>query len=614
MNVIILKKGDNYRGYHGIIRSYIPSKYEVQIDVGNMQRKLLINKAWVKKYSDDVVKVIKGDYKNAKGKIVNRYEAEIIVNVTAIGKDHKYKKKDVFYTDFLLTNDSYVQVNEILIVDSIMKINGYEMRKDHKIVKMEVDTTLIKKVMPAFELYVTQENIQVPFILKSYVSSSNYKNEDDPEEENRLEELVYQEEQQEQDQESEQESEQEQDQKSEQEQNQESEREQEDDMKVSFADIERSAYESKKLTKDQEEYQMYIRQLGSYLDIVDKYDIFQKAESIMKNIVEPGYIINATQQGESKEIAMETYNELKSMNLKFIIACLVFYDLNRSRSIAYDTFFGNIPKTYFNKNEDMDKIVRNIFLTNDVPRIVNLTDEEMNILGKYVEENNKEELIKYSLRRCDKNLRMILNIGVFDIGNIQLQSVKKMDMEVDKKVSLSSKELSKDQQIKNRMRELKGMIERGLDKDGKYDREMFDLEAIEYLNKDEKELVKKILEFEETLKRLGDPKGKLRRKINMITKAIFVNRYKNQIMNEISKLKVEDTDKRDSLEFAYKNFERADVVLSSMGKDDIIDKKRSVVLSKIYNKFIKQYNDYLVKKWGEQEEDLLTSKMSKMEI
>lgn len=616
LNVIILKKGDEYRGYRGSIRSYVPSKYEVLIDVGNIQRKLLINKLWVKKYTDDVVKVIKGDYKNSKGKILNRYDAEVMVNVTAIGKDYKYKNKDVFYTDFLLTNDSYIQVNEISYVDKDLKISGYEMRKDHKIVKSIIDLSLIKNIMPGFELYITKESgIKIPSILNAYVKDGKYKSEDNIEDENPLEEMVYDnlddlDNEEEKDDDSDREDndfELDEDEKAVDEDGMLSE---ESEMKVSFADVERSAYESKKLTKDQEEYQMYIRQLGPYLEIVDKYDIFQKVETIMKNIVEPGYIINAKEQGESKEVAMESYNELKSMNLRFIIACLVFYDLNKSRSISYDAFFNSIPKTFFNKNESMDKIVRNIFLSNDVPRIVNLTEDEISMLSKYVDENNKEELIKYSLRRCDKNLRMLLNIGIFEIGNIQLESVKrveKVDMDVDKGVS-------KDQKYKNRIKELKNMIERGLDKDDKYKKELFDLEMSEYLSQDESILVKKITEFEKTLKKLGDPTGKLQRKIEMVTKAIFVNRYKKQIMNEISKLKVEETDKRDSLEFAYNNFERAEVVLSSMSDDNIIDKKRSNVLSKIYNKFVKQYSDYLVKKREESEKDVLISKMSKMGI
>ena len=393
----------------------------------------------------------------------------------------------------------------------------------------------------------------------------------------------------------------------------------EKEMKVSYKDKERSEYMTEKLTKDQMEYQKYIgqldiKQLGSYLENVNKYDIFQKAEAIMKNIVEPGYIINAKGQGESKEVAMQTYNELKSMNLKFIIACLVFYDLNKSRNMSYDAFFNSIPKTFFNKNETMDTIVRNIFLSNNVPRFVNLTEEEIKMLGKYVDENKKEELIRYSLRRCDVNLRMVLNIGIYEAGNIELQSVKRVknvDMDIDRTIS-------KERQNKNRMKELRAMIEKRLDNDGKYSKELFDLEVIENLSYDETTLVEKIGGFEKTLKKLGDPTGKLKRKIDMIRKAIFIIKYKNKIMKDIDNLTGKETGKRDILNFVYDNIERAETVLSSMNDDD----KRKSALSQVYNKLLNQYNEYLVKKKGESENlvkkkdesDVLISEMSKMKI
>ena len=597
-NVIILKKGDPYRGYSGIIRSYVPSKYDVLINDGNIQRKLLINKSWVKKYSDDVVKVIKGDYKNLKGRISNRYDAEVMVNVIAIGKDYKYKKKDVFYTDFLLTNDSYLQVDRISYINNIIRIDGYEMSKD-TIVQTTIDSSLIKSVIPGFQLYITREiNVTIPPILKSYVSEGTY---EEPEEENHIEEKVYEEE-------SENDDiglDDDEDDKDEEQGNYadlvlEDDETEEKELKVSYKDKERSEYMTEKLTEDQREYEMYIIRLGGYIEIVDKYDIFQKAEAIMKNIVKPGYIINAGMQNESNEVAMETYNELKSMNLKFIIACLVFYDLNKSRNMSYDAFFNSIPKTFFNKNETMDTIVRNIFLSNNVPRFVNLTEEEIKILNELVRTNNRGGVIRYSLRRCDVNLRMVLNIGIYEAGNIELQSVKRVknvDMDIDRTIS-------NEQQNKNRMKELRVMIERGIDNDGKYSKELFDLEVIEYSTQDEKTLVEKIGGFEKTLKKWGDPTGKLKRTIDMIRKAIYIIKSKKVIMKDINN---STGKKKDILKFVHDNIERAETVLSSMNDDD----ERKSALSKCYKQFLEQYNALVKKK---DESDVLISEMSKMKI
>ena len=592
-NVIILKKGDPYRGYSGIIRSYVPSKYDVLINDGNIQRKLLINKSWVKKYSDDVVKVIKGDYKNLKGRISNRYDAEVMVNVIAIGKDYKYKKKDVFYTDFLLTNNSYLQVDRISYINNIIRIDGYEMSKD-TIVQTTIDSSLIKSVIPGFQLYITREiNVTIPPILKSYVSEGTY---EEPEEENHIEEKVYEEE-------SENDDiglDDDEDDKDEEQGNYadlvlEDDETEEKELKVSYKDEERSEYMTERLTEHQREYEMYIIRLGGYIEIVDKYDIFQKAEAIMKDIVKPGYIINACLQKKKKEVAMQTYNQLRSMNLKFIIACLVFYDLNKSRNISYDAFFNSIPETFF--NETMDTIVKNIFLLNNVPRFMDITEEGIRMLKRT---NNRGELIKYSLRRCDVNLRMVLNIGIYEAGNIELQSVKRVknvDMDIDRTIS-------NEQQNKNRMKELRVMIERGIDNDGKYSKELFDLEVIEYSTQDEKTLVEKIGGFEKTLKKWGDPTGKLKRTIDMIRKAIYIIKSKKVIMKDINN---STGKKKDILKFVHDNIERAETVLSSMNDDD--ERKRA--LSKCYKQFLEQYNALVKKK---DESDVLISEMSKMKI
>jgi hypothetical protein len=634
-NVIIVKKSDNYRGYHGIVRSYIPSKYDVEILVNNVPRRLLINKTWVKKYSDEQVKVIKGDYRNVIGKIINRYDAEVMVNLTAIGKDHKYKKKDVFYTDLLLANNSYVQVSSVEYIGKELKITGYEMRNDIKlIVKSVIDNSLIKKIMPGFEMYVTQEMKEASELsaFRQYMSTGVYRSDEDPDDKNYLEEMVYTGEDKEENGKDEND-EDEEDDEIDGEQKENMLEASEDDMKVSFADIERSAYGMygmSQMTREQEEYQTYIRQLGPYLDLVDKFDIFQKVDAIMKNIVEPGYMINAMQQGESKEVAMETYNELRSMNLKFIIACLVFYDLNSVRNISYSSFFNNLPKTYFNVNEDMDKILRNIFLADDVPRFKVLTNDEMNSIRKWVETDDKKSLIEFSLKRCDLNLRSILNVGIMSEDMIESKSVKRIDGERGERVE-KKKEMSKEQMVKNRIRDLKINIEK-MDKMGKryqsvrYERELFDLEMREFLNLSEKELIKKIEEFEVTSQRLGDPKGKLLRKINMLRKAVFAIRYKSHIQKGLSKAGIEnDIKKQDGYRFAYDNFEDAESVLGLNYEYDKFDDEEKIIkekgyddkkkgLFKIYVKFIKQYNEYLDKKKKEQEQDLLISKMGKLKV
>uniref|UniRef100_A0A6C0DW83 Uncharacterized protein n=1 Tax=viral metagenome TaxID=1070528 RepID=A0A6C0DW83_9ZZZZ len=595
-NVTILKRNDPYKGNMGIVTSYIPSKYKVEIDVKNAKRELLINKTWVRKYADDVVKVTKGDYTNSRGRIINRYDAEVIVNITTTGKNYTYKQTEVFFKDLLLTNNDYMQIKEIYL-DRGIRISGYEMR-NNRIVDSTIDGSSILKVMPGLELYTTLTT-NIPDILKPFV-----KNIEDQGEEVQLEEVIY-------------------DNFDEEEENvndndneNENEREitnyadlgldddgtDEDQVTVSYADVERSSYMTRELTDDEREYERYIRQLGFLvIDDVNKYDIFDKAASIMKNIVKPGYEINATNEGET---AVEKYNRLKSMNLKFIIACLVFYDLNKTRHISYNNFFRSIPEGYFNMNENINTIMENIFLMRNVPRLIELTEEQQETIRDLYRRRDNGGLIQYSLHRCDENLRMILNITISNIENIQLQSVKKSEkMDIDKDVS-------QDRRNKNRMNELKSMIERGLDNDGEYERELFNLEMSEYLNQDRPTLIEKIQTFKDTLNRRGDSTGKLKRKINMITKAVFVIDYKKKLMDEISNVNSDNTNRRDILQYVYDNLEKAESVLSSMHINNIID-RRIQALAAVHARLLRQYEGYLAKK---EEEEVLASKLSKMAI
>jgi len=594
-NVTILKRKDPYKGNMGIVTSYIPSKYKVEIDVKNAKRELLINKTWVRKYADDVVKVTKGDYTNSRGRIINRYDAEVIVNITTTGKNYTYKQTEVFFKDLLLTNNDYMQIKEIYL-DRGIRISGYEMR-NNRIVDSTIDGSSILKVMPGLELYTTLTT-NIPDILKPFV-----KNIEDQGEEVQLEEVIY-------------------DNFDEEEENvnvneneNENEREitnyadlgleddgtDEDQVTVSYADVERSSYMTRELTDDEREYERYIRQLGFLvIDDVNKYDIFDKAASIMKNIVKAGYEINATNEGET---AIEKYNRLKSMNLKFIIACLVFYDLNKTRHISYNNFFRSIPEGYFNMNENINTIMENIFLMRNVPRLIELTEEQQETIRDLYRRRDNGGLIQYSLHRCDENLRMILNITISNIENIQLQSVKKSEkMDIDKDVS-------QDRRNKNRMNELKSMIERGLDNDGEYERELFNLEMSEYLNQDRPTLIEKIQTFKDTLNRRGDLTGKLKRKINMITKAVFVIDYKKKLMDEISNVNSDNTNRRDILQYVYDNLEKAESVLSSMHINNIID-RRIQALAAVHARLLRQYEGYLAKK----EEEVLASKLSKMAI
>jgi hypothetical protein len=414
-NVTILKRKDPYKGNMGIVTSYIPSKYKVEIDVKNAKRELLINKTWVRKYADDVVKVTKGDYTNSRGRIINRYDAEVIVNITTTGKNYTYKQTEVFFKDLLLTNNDYMQIKEIYL-DRGIRISGYEMR-NNRIVDSTIDGSSILKVMPGLELYTTLTT-NIPDILKPFV-----KNIEDQGEEVQLEEVIY-------------------DNFDEEEENDNDNDNEgeitdyadlgledggtdEDQVTVSYADVERSSYMTRELTDDEREYERYTRQLGILvIDDVNKYDIFDKAISIMTNIVKPGYEINATNEGET---AIEKYNRLKSMNLKFIIACLVFYDLNKTRHISYNNFFRSIPEGYFNMNENINTIMENIFLMRNVPRLIELTEEQQETIRDLYRRRDNGGLIQYSLHRCDENLRMILNITISNIENIQLQSVKKSE-------------------------------------------------------------------------------------------------------------------------------------------------------------------------------------------
>ena len=544
-SVMIIKKTDSHNGFVGIVRSTTPAKYDIELIVGGIPRTLLINKSWVKKYADDEVKVLKGEYKNMKGKIVKRYDGEVVVNIAATGQDKKYKTKDVFYMDLLLKNNNYFQVSEILED----KLRGYENDKI-KIVQKVIKMSDVKEMMPGFKMEKVNEinkdngedDMLADEIDKFFAEEEKDMEEKDMEEKDIEEkEFDYEEEPE----------------------------EEMEDMKVSFADIERSAYENVKLTSDQMEYEKYIKQIVGDVELVNKFDIFKKVDAIMNEIVKPG---NIYVSGNEKD-GLAKHNDDKQRNLKYIISCLVFYDMNQSRGVTYDEFFNKIvPKSYFNMNASLDDISQTIFLINDVPKMLNITGKEEEKLNEWFDEGNVKEVIKFTIWRCDQNLRRILNVYINETGKSDMQAVKdikRKPVSVPKLISESEK----------------------------------------YKSVKEDEMINKVKKMEDTIKRLGDPKGKLAEEVKKIKRIIFTKRCKNKFIDHFNNEK--DEKRKIIWDFLYNNFDNAEKVLNELKlSTSSEDQAKYKALLSTYNSCNRQFDEYMKKK----EEEDIVSKMGQLSL
>lgn len=551
-SVMIIKKTDSHNGFVGIVRSTTPAKYDIEIMVNGIPRALLINKSWVKKYADDEVKVLKGEYKNIKGKIVKRYDGEVIVNIAATGYDKKYKTKDVFYMDFLLKNNNYFQVSEILED----KLRGYENDKI-KIVQKVIKMSDVKEMMPGFKMGKVDDvkkdkDNGEDDILADEIDNFFAEEEEKDMEEKGIEEKDIEEKEFDYEEEP---------------------KEDMEDMKVSFADIERSAYENVKLTSDQIEYEKYIKQIISDVELVNKFDIFKKVDALMNEIVKPG---NIYVSGNEKD-GLAKHNDDKQRNLKYIIACLVFYDMNQSRGVTYDEFFNKIvPKSYFNMNASLDDISQTIFLINDVPKMLNITGKEEEKLNEWFDEGNVKEVIKFTIWRCDQNLRRILNVYINETGKGEMQAVKDIKR---KPVSIpkSKSEFEKYKLVK------------------------------------EDEMITKVKKMEDTIKRLGDPKGKLGEEVKKIKRIIFTKRCKNKFTDHFNNEK--DEKRKIIWDFLYNNFDNAEKVLNDLKlSTSSEDQAKYKALLSTYNSCNRQFDEYMKKSETKKEEEDIVSKMVQLSL
>lgn len=315
----------NYFGKYGKLICEIPEQYFV-----SSKRVISVDESHstIKGYR---VKVDRGLYKNRNGELVNIDKAYMNVNIDAVSKKltnhlvrlengsyevRKIVAEDVFYVDLRLKNGNYFQVNECYgdlyigiekdgynMVDSQISVEdisefmpGFAFKDREVTLKSDVDTMDRKYMF---------ENVDV---VECEVDDQDVEETDDVSygmEEDVVEDVRDQFENT------------------------------EGEMKQTFKDVERSSVFDSKLTKTECEYLKMIDKCSSVVgDVSNKYDVLSKVGDAVSLI--------------KKELERISIQDWKVSDTKYIVICLVCYDLMKTGHTITIYQFRNFITRLFN--------------------------------------------------------------------------------------------------------------------------------------------------------------------------------------------------------------------------------------------------------------------------
>jgi len=401
---MILKPSDNcvndYTGEFGKISRMIEEQYVLEC-----KKKVFIQKSMVEINNvTNEVFIKRGMYKDKVGKLLKFEKGSMKISIEALGlmiyshtikKDDLYLDKkittdDIFYKDIMLKDGNYFQISKVIgdkIYGTTLINNIY---KDEIINKSDITTFMpgcsINNIEKIDECDKEEEGNNK--IYDNYEKSQNEEEKDEEDDDENNEQGDYETGNDENTEITEKDME-----------------VKEIEMKNSFKDIERSNYVAKVLTKEEKDMVKNISKtleiIGYADDIINIYDIIEKIASIKNTI--------------KKDLKLLKVEEWKESDMKYIIVCIVCYEIIKSGfSITkelFDTYIVKLIKTkYFIKSHISGTLfLRNV--DNDKTRtcidVIKMTVEEKSNINKIYKEGDYAEIIKIMINNCNLILQEI---------------------------------------------------------------------------------------------------------------------------------------------------------------------------------------------------------------
>lgn len=322
-------------------------------------------------------------------------------NNQVIFKTRPIYQSDLFYMDVVLKNGNTAQIVKIMDNNTISIIEKQNNKFETKTISM-LDIVKYEQGF-SFDTGIVQETDEVNKTNFNY--TNNDKNDENDENENQeVNDDDVNKDEQEHDYE-------------EVEENADNEQEQEQEQKASFKDTQRTSYEQKQLTSKQLSYKNTIEQVIKLLNMnEDNLDIYATINTIEQVI---SIIIKQLKSIDYKLDLTVT------SNMKFIIVCVILYDLIKSKGYNQDidlVISKLFPKYFTVKDLSASHINDNIFLKEWNQLDSNIISESIIKITQY-RKNDKDfsKIVKILLLNCDKVIQNIMNININIINPGQIK-------------------------------------------------------------------------------------------------------------------------------------------------------------------------------------------------
>jgi hypothetical protein len=363
----------------------------------------------------------RGVYKNKKAELLNIESAYLNVQINAIGKivtEHSVKlesgfgvrkivPEDVFYCDIELKNGSYFQVEECCKDKFVGRKRGSD-------VTMTIFNDNIAKFMPGFTVlsstvssttFEKEEEIDVKnmFVMDTIEESEecddtdekdekdvdNYGDDNDKEKDVFETDVQYE--------------------------------NTEGEMKVSFKDTERSFVVQITFTKDEKEYLKMIEKCASVIgEISNAFALLDCVNDAVKTM--------------KRELAKIDISDWKNTDAKYIIACLVVYDLlHNGYSMSVYDFKKIVEKLYETGYITKNTISNSAFIRSDVDadmklkktcwNCIQMSNESKVSVKRLYKESKYLDIVKIIMENCNIVLQNLFGKVTFGSENSKMELI-----------------------------------------------------------------------------------------------------------------------------------------------------------------------------------------------
>lgn len=373
----------NYIGNFGKLSRTIPEQYLIKYKKTILanNNSLIIN--------EDKVTFKRGPYKNRTGILKNLNSSNLVIEVDAIGKkiskhivksNNFYKNRsiipdDLFFKDIELTNGNFFQVKECTENGFI----GIEKVKNN-FVEKEITNgdKIIKKLMSGFSIVNDRKIMSFEkdtFQLEmEVIEEENGKDEDEDEENDEgsynddgdKDDIVF---------------------------------DSEVEMKQTFKDSERLEFAQVVLSKDDKNIMKLIEKclvaLSFSIESIKVYDVLESINDAVKKM--------------KSELAKLGIIDWKTTDTKYIVACLVIYDILKNgynfSKTSFNNFISKLFNTSFFKKND---IIESMFIQSDEKSkietcfdLIRMNNQKKVEMKKFYKSGNVFEIVKMMMENCN---------------------------------------------------------------------------------------------------------------------------------------------------------------------------------------------------------------------